>query len=225
MSDFVVIGAGVNGLACALELARTGKKVTVVEARNIVGGMSARRKFGDFEVPGLRHDTVEIRPELVASLGLAEHGLTLLGEHVPVFSSDEKDGLILSFDAAAAREEIARRSAKDVERYTAFRTLLGLLKPVVTPLLNKAPPPLLPRGMGEMADMGLLGMKLRGLGGRNMTEIMRAAPMCVADWMREQFDTEILSATLALPAVQGDFVGPWSPGTAAFLILRETMAV
>ena len=36
--DQIIIGGGTNGLTAAAYLARAGKKVLVVEARNIVGG-------------------------------------------------------------------------------------------------------------------------------------------------------------------------------------------
>ncbi len=223
MSEFIVIGAGVNGLACALELARSGHRVKVLEQRAGIGGLSARRTFGDgFEVPGVRHDTSEIRPSLIDSLGL---GLTMLPEHEPIFASDNADGFVLHVSPDAAREEIGRKSKKDVEAYASFRGLLGHLRPVLEPLLDRAPPKLLPTGIGEMFEMGLMGLKLRGLGQRDMTEVLRAAPMCVADWMREQFETEILSATLSFSAIMGDFVGPWSPGTAAMMIVREAVLV
>jgi phytoene dehydrogenase-like protein len=224
--SLVVVGGGVNGLACAVELARAGKKVTVLEQRGHVGGLAARRTFGDgFTVPGIRHDTSEIRPALVESLGLGARGLALLSEHVPVFAAGDGAGLVLHASPDAAREEIKRRSAKDVEAYAGLRGLMAHLRPVLEPLLDRAPPPLLPRGFGETIEMGLMGLKLRGLGPRDMVEVMRAAPMCVADWLREQFETEILSATLAFHAVVGDFVGPWSPGTGAMLIVRDALLV
>jgi len=226
MSSFIVIGGGVNGLAAALELSRSGHKVTLLEARNDVGGLSARRTFGDgFDVSGIRHDTCEIRPALVDSLGLAAHGLKLRADFAPTLATDEKEGFVHHRSPEAAADEIGKRSTKDAAGYKTFRTLMANLRPVLAPLVDKPPPPLLPSRFGEMFEMGMMGLKLRGLGQRDMTEVMRAAPMCVADWMREQFETEILSATLALPAVVGDFVGPWSPGTAAFSILREAMAV
>ena len=226
MSGFLVIGGGVNGLAAALEIARAGKKVRVLERRDVVGGLSARRKFGEgFEVPGIRHDTNEIRPGLVDSLGLATRGVTMLTEGVPVYACDSGDGIVLHDSAEASREEISRRSKKDADAYVSFRGALARLKPVIEPLLAKVPPRLLPDGVGEMAGMGVLGLKLRGLGRHDMTEVLRAAPMAVADVLREQFQTELISATLAFPAVAGDFVGPWSPGTAAMLILRDSMLV
>jgi phytoene dehydrogenase-like protein len=38
MYDCIVIGAGHNGLVCAFELARAGRRVLVVERRDVVGG-------------------------------------------------------------------------------------------------------------------------------------------------------------------------------------------
>lgn len=236
----VIIGAGVNGLACAALLARSGKKVLVLERRDVLGGLSARRTFGDgFVVPGIRHDTSEIRKDLVDSLGLSgsvgrdsasagpsARGLSLLSEHTPIFASEQGGpGLVLHVSPDAAREEIARRSPVDARAYTDLRAQLGRLRPVLEPLLDRPPPPLLPRGLGDAFDMGLMGLKLRGLGREDMVETLRALPMCVADFLRERFQTELLSSTLALPAVLGDFTGPWSPGTAAMFILREARLV
>lgn len=227
MSDVIVIGAGANGLAAAVELARSGKKVLVLEARETAGGLSGRRAFGEgFSVPGIRHDTSEIRPALIDALALSAHGLSLRTEAVPVLASEaEGTGLVLHASPDRARDEIARRSKKDADAYAALRGLLARVRPVLEPLVAKSAPPLLPRGLGETFEMGLMGLKLRGLGREDMIELLRVAPMCVADWMREMFETELLSAALSLPAVLGDFAGPWSPGTAALLILRESLFV
>ncbi|MCC6808897.1 MAG: NAD(P)/FAD-dependent oxidoreductase [Deltaproteobacteria bacterium] len=224
MSEVIIIGAGVNGLACAVELARAGKKVTVVEQRAEVGGLSAARRFSGFSVPGIRHDTNEIRPALIDALQLAAHGLKLAG-HTPIYAAGPDGGLVLHHESDDAAAEIAKRSAKDAEAYAAFRRFTLRLRPVVDALLAKAAPPLLPNDLGDAYDMGRLGLKLRGLGRDDMLELLRVAPMCVADWLREMFETEILSATLAFPAVAGDFVGPWSAGTSATLILQQALAV
>lgn len=204
MSDVIVIGGGVNGLACAVELARNGTKVTVLEQRAVAGGLAARRAFGEgFTVPGVRHDTNEIRPALVDALALQSHGLKLLDKAQPAF-------------AVPAADE------KAFAEFTAFTTRL---RPVVDALLGKIAPPLLPGGFGDAFDMGKLGLKVRGLGRDDMLDLLRVAPMCVADWLRELFQTEALSAALAFSAVAGDFVGPWSAGTAATLILQQAISV
>ena len=43
--DVVIIGGGHNGLVCAAYLAEAGKKVTVLEAADQVGGAAATREL------------------------------------------------------------------------------------------------------------------------------------------------------------------------------------
>lgn len=76
--DAVVVGAGPNGLAAAITLARAGRTVTVIEAADEPGGGA---RSAELTLPGLVHDTCSgIHPFGVASpylatLPLAEHGL------------------------------------------------------------------------------------------------------------------------------------------------------
>lgn len=225
MTDAVVVGGGVNGLACAVQLARSGRKVVVLEARDALGGLSGRRAFADgFAVPGIRHSTQGLRMPMVQALGLTAHGLIRHGQ-APAVLTVEADGpgLLLPGSVADAQGEIAQRSKKDADAYGQMHAFMQRVRRVMEPLLNTSPPPLLPRGVGDALDVALLGVRLRGLGARDMVELLRALPMCVADLVREWFETEIVSATLAMPAVLGDFVGPWSPGTGAMFLLERAL--
>src|SRR5205807_1020016 len=65
-SDVILIGAGVNGLVTATLLARSGRKVVVLERGDRVGG-GAR----------LSH-SASIDPPLIRSLGLEQHGLRIV---------------------------------------------------------------------------------------------------------------------------------------------------
>lgn len=78
--DAVVVGAGPNGLAAAITLARAGRSVTVLEANRIVGGGARTMELTE---PGVRHDVASaIHPMVQASpffkpllSELRQHGL------------------------------------------------------------------------------------------------------------------------------------------------------
>lgn len=84
-NDAVIVGAGPNGLAAAVELARHGLEVTVLEAAEQIGGCA---RSGELVTPGVLHDlgasthpTGAISP-LFRSLGLTERGLHWLRPRV-----------------------------------------------------------------------------------------------------------------------------------------------
>src|SRR3954454_24379649 len=76
--DAVVVGSGPNGLAAAIALARAGRSVVVLEAKETIGGGS---RTEELTLPGFRHDVCSaIHPMGLVSpffqtLPLAEHGL------------------------------------------------------------------------------------------------------------------------------------------------------
>jgi phytoene dehydrogenase-like protein len=51
--DVVIIGAGHNGLTCGAYLARAGKRVLVLERRDVIGGAAVTEEFA----PGFRTST------------------------------------------------------------------------------------------------------------------------------------------------------------------------
>src|SRR5712691_13064957 len=79
--DAVIVGAGPNGLAAALTLARAQRSVLVLEAADTVGGGT---RTLEFTLPGFRHDVCSaIHPLGVGSpffrnLGLEKHGLEFI---------------------------------------------------------------------------------------------------------------------------------------------------
>ena len=81
MSEAIVVGSGPNGLACAVELARNGVKVTVLEAEDRIGGGT---RTSELTVPGLLHDDCSATHPMAAaspflrSLDLGRHGLEWL---------------------------------------------------------------------------------------------------------------------------------------------------
>jgi phytoene dehydrogenase-like protein len=78
VSEAVVVGAGPNGLACAVALARAGVDVTVLEAEDTIGGGT---RSGELTGDGLVHDLcsavhpMPVGSPFLRSLGLERHGL------------------------------------------------------------------------------------------------------------------------------------------------------
>ena len=85
--DAVVVGAGPNGLAAAVELARDGRSVAVLEAEETVGGGT---RSAEITLPGFIHDLGSaIHPLGYASpffrqLPLEEHGLEWVHPPAPL---------------------------------------------------------------------------------------------------------------------------------------------
>ena len=78
MSRAIVVGSGPNGLAGAVELARGGLDVTVIEAAETIGGGT---RTSELTVPGVLHDhcsafhPMAVGSPALRSFGLEEHGL------------------------------------------------------------------------------------------------------------------------------------------------------
>lgn len=92
-AEACVIGAGLAGLTCALELARGGRKVVVVEARRIAWGASGRN--GGFVSPGF-----SAGHELIAARVGEDHALALQRLAIEGFAAVE--ATIVALDIAAA---------------------------------------------------------------------------------------------------------------------------
>ena len=126
--DAIVVGAGPNGLAAALTLARAGRSVRVYEAASTIGGGT---RTEELTLPGFRHDVCStIVPLALASpffrtIDWAAHGVELVHPDAPVAHAlDDGRAVVLerSFTATAAGLDRDRRTDDGSALAAALRT-------------------------------------------------------------------------------------------------------
>src|SRR5919201_2930447 len=156
-TDAIVVGSGPNGLSAAIELARSGRSVTVLEANDTIGGGC---RSAELTLPGFVHD-----------LCSAFHPL---GAAAPFFRSLDlsKEGLVWVEPPAALAHPLDDGTAVILERSLdatadglgpdgrAYRRLVAPLVPEWPDLASDALGPLIriPRHPLVMARLGIPGL-------------------------------------------------------------------
>ncbi len=222
--DVVVIGGGVNGLTCAAMLAKRGYRTVLVEARNVTGGCAAEGEVAPgFRVPTLAHASGSIRRDVVEALQLQTFGLRF--SHSPIeMSALSPDGraLVMWQDAAKTAAGLRDWSAKDADRWQAFRQTLSHLGGVIGTLFMHTPPSVDDPGARDAWSLVRTLGAFRGLAKDDQWRLLRWGPMAVADLVSECFETELLRATLAADGIFGAMLGPWSAGSGLQMLLAAT---
>jgi beta-carotene ketolase (CrtO type) len=144
--NHIIIGGGTNGLTAAAYLAKAGKRVLVVEARDIVGGYCTTEEMipsapgFQFNPTSLDHVMLMVEPSVVTELGLAQYGLRYNAID-PFYSYMRPDGFVIRFwrDHRKTVAEIAQVSKRDAEAYDRMTHALGALWDVGFPYLMGHP--------------------------------------------------------------------------------------
>jgi phytoene dehydrogenase-like protein len=112
--DAAVVGAGPNGLAAALELARSGAKTLLVEAADEIGGGT---RTAELTLPGFKHDVCSaIHPAAIASPFFGEIALEVDWVQPPIpFAHPLDDGQVVVLHRSV--DETAAGLGEDEDRY------------------------------------------------------------------------------------------------------------
>ena len=208
--EYIIIGAGHNGLVAAAYLAKAKKKVLVLERRAIVGGMVVTESFGEgFTVDSLWTGGT-LRPDIIKDLRLG-----LVRTSRPPFISLQPDGNHLTLDV----ESIKNISEKDASRWPEFIRFMDKSAKILEKAYSTIMPRL-PMNFNAKEGFGLmdLGLNLRLAGRKDMLNFIRALPMTAQELVEEYFESEEVKAAIASVAIHGSTLGPMSAGTGYTLI-------
>jgi phytoene dehydrogenase-like protein len=207
--DAIVAGGGHNGLVCAAALARSGRRVVVLERRERTGGI----------LDGIVSTVGRLHPAVVADLDLEHHGLRLVRPPIRMLALRE-DGPPVAFwtDAARTADGLEAVSRDDAEAYPRFDAHVRALARFLGELAEVTPPRLDSGAIGDWQAGLRLARAYRRLSARAARELTRAIPMAAADFVGEWLGTDAVRGPLAARGSLFTAMGPWSAGTAAVLL-------
>jgi phytoene dehydrogenase-like protein len=221
--DALIIGAGHNGLVAAAYLARAGRKVLVLERREVIGGCVVTEElWPGFKVSTASYVNSLFRPEIIRDLELKRHGFAMIPRSPSSFTP-LPDGryLLMGPDKEMTRREVSKFSKKDAENLPKYEAMLERVATFLEPMLAETPPNPWSEEPRDLVRLAKLAWRFRKLGadGQQALEILTGAADPILDrW----FESEEIKTTLSTDAIIGAFATPSMPGT-AYVLFHHVM--
>ena len=126
----------------------------------------------------------------------------------------DRTRLELTADVTQTAEAIRKLSPRDADRWPRFCERMHALAGVLEYLYAAPPPDPLTHATAGFIELARAALRVRKLGARDTTELLRLLPMSVADLLDAWFESDALKGVLATQGVRHLAQGPRSGGTA-----------
>src|SRR5450432_2150938 len=221
-SDALIIGGGHNGLVCAAYLAAGGLKVTVLERRGVVGGAAVTEEFH----PGFRNSVASytvslLNPKVIRDLDLPRHGLRIVERKLANFLPLDETRY-LKVGAGVTAREVAKFSARDAERLTAYGERLDVIADVLRDLVLETPPNVTAgswlTALPELLRGARLGKRLAKLDMPMRRELLDLFVKSAGDYLDAWFESAPIKAAYGFDGIVGNYASPYAGGSAYVLL-------
>lgn len=201
--DAILVGAGHNGLVAACYLARSGRRVLVLERREIVGGAAVTEEIAPgFKVSTASYSFSLFRPDIFHDLGLEAKGLVLHPKDPQMFVPlDGGRHFFVWRDESKTVEEIARISNEDAEAYPRWNAFWEEAATLLRPYVEDPDPP----------SMEEIEKHFARKGRKEVFEL--AVSGSAAETVEHFFSSEEIRGAFASQGIIGISEPPEAPGT------------
>jgi phytoene dehydrogenase-like protein len=189
--DYVIVGAGHNGLSAGCTLATAGRKVLLVDQLDWVGGLSASLPW----VPaapnhllsvGAMDDMLMAQTSLTRDLGLERYGYEPVPLPAPYgWIGEEGETLLLFRDFERTLNDIRYFSPKDAATYEEIKPTLDFVMDLTEQLVSKRP--------SEISRSQLLKTAMKLVPDRKGRRLLgRMATLSVFEMINETFESDAM---------------------------------
>ena len=217
--DVIIIGAGHNGMAASIKLAKTGRKVLVLESSSEFGGMaSSNILLNDNVNQPLPHLINHLCSKSIKDLDLIKYGLKTKKFFIPSISVDKNQNYI-SFSSSYG-SQIDGMDSNEKANWEKLKKRMFFQANLLKKFLYKSPINRENNSLFDKLDFLKTGINLRIKGREEFQEFFRMMLMCVADILEEEINNDLLKGLLAFDATLGINLGPRSPTSYMGLLYR-----
>ena len=186
----------------------------MLEASDAAGGLAANREFHPGFHSAVAQSVSHFPQQIVDDLKLSSHGYESAPNPLPTIGlSDDNEHVVIDANGVSGVGD------KDVASYQSYIKSMQRFAKVLQPSWLKTMPRIGNAGLSGLLTMARVGLSIRMLGKTDMQEFLRVASLPARDLMDENFDSELLKASLSWDGLVGSKLAPRSPNSAVLTML------